>query len=176
MGTALNELLTQKTGWLPGTATTLVVEWPSIVGELARGLTPVDFTPETGVLVVRPASRAWLAQTHLLSPLLIQRLNSHMGGEIVRSIRTLPPTGEGVPTMASSAAAASPRLAPPRNAHQRFHPVDPDVQAAVERQARQTPREPKSSFTNTRIAPPSAAATIHTRALARARAQRQRSA
>ncbi len=75
LGTALNELLTQKTGWLPGAATTLVVEWPSIVGELARGLTPVDFTPETGVLVVRPASRAWLAQTRLLSPLLIQRVN-----------------------------------------------------------------------------------------------------
>ncbi|WP_445520985.1 DciA family protein [Streptomyces sp. NEAU-174] len=176
LGTALNELLTQKTGWLPGTATTLVVEWPSIVGELARGLTPVDFTPETGVLVVRPASRAWLTQTRLLSPLLIQRLNSHMGGEIVRSIRILSPTGEGASTMASSVAAAAPRLAPPRNAHQtRFHPVDPDVQAAVERQARQALREPEGSFTNARFTPPSAAAAIHTRALARACTQRQTS-
>ncbi len=104
-------------------------------------------------------------------------LNSHMGSEIVRSIRILSPTREGAPTMAFSAPAAAPRLAPPRNAHQtRFYPLDPDVQAAVECQARQMPREPESSFTNTRIAPPSAATTIHPRALARARAERQSTA
>nr|WTB12188.1 DUF721 domain-containing protein [Streptomyces antimycoticus] len=177
LGTALNELLNQKTGWFPGGGTALVVEWPSIVGGLARGLTAVDFTPDTGVLVVRPASRAWLAQTRLLSPQLIQRLNSHLGSGTVRRIRILPPADEEAPSMASSAAAASPRLAPPQDTHHtRSHPIDPDVQAAVERQARQAPREPEDSFTNTRFTPPSAAAAIHTRALARARAQRQTSA
>ncbi|MER8159994.1 DUF721 domain-containing protein [Streptomyces sp. NPDC094472] len=184
LSAALDELITQKTGF-SSTAATLLMQWPSIVGpEVARHVTAVDFDTDTRALVLRPDSVAWATQIRLLAPQLIRRLNADNGSETVRTVHILKPVR---PQLRSSAKAppAVPAGPPPspepvpgpqRPLYRRPpapRPVDPAVLAAAERQAQQTPREPEHLFRSPRSTPASSADRTRTRALLRAQARRQ---
>ncbi|MEV6131979.1 DUF721 domain-containing protein [Streptomyces violaceusniger] len=185
LGTALDELITQKTG-LSSTAATLIMQWPSIVGpEVARHVTAVDFNTDTRALVLRPDSVAWATQIRLLAPQLIRRLNADHGSETVRTVRILKPVR---PQLRSSAKAPPAVLAarppspepvpgPQRPLYRRPptapRPVDLAVLAAAERQAQHTPREPEHLFRGPRSTPASPADRTRARALLRAQARRQ---
>jgi len=185
LGTAFDELITQKTG-LSSTVATLLMQWPSIVGpEVARHVRAVDFDTDTRALVLRPDSVAWATQIRLLAPQLIRRLNADNGSEIVRTVRILQPVR---PQLRSSAKAppavpAGPPPAPepvpgPQKPLYRrpptARPVDPAVLAAAGRQAQETPREPEYLFRGPRSTPASPADRTRTRALLRARARARR--
>ncbi|MGW2393951.1 DUF721 domain-containing protein [Streptomyces lydicamycinicus] len=170
LGTVISELLA-KSDWLAAVDDNLVGQWPSIVGELANGLTAIAFDPATGALALRPVSTAWEHQARLLAPQIIRRVNKHLGRETVRSIRLLSPGTEGAARSKRSAEAVleqQKRANYPNSTGAGFT-ADPDLQAALERQARQTPRESEDLFLY-HHAEPSTPMTVRTRALARARA------
>ncbi|MCO8308856.1 DciA family protein [Streptomyces sp. RKCA744] len=180
---ALDELITQKTGWRSSTALTVIGMWPSIVGpEIARHITAIDVEPETGALVLRPSSSAWATQIRLLAPTLIRRMNAEIGSETIRIIRILSPTGVKPPAKAVPVApplAASSRWVP-RSKTRLYSgltrsplPIDPAVLAAARRQAQQTPREPENLLSDARTTAASTADLMRARALLRARSQRQ---
>ncbi|MFD8627927.1 DciA family protein [Streptomyces hygroscopicus] len=180
---ALDELIAQRMGWLSTTAAAVIAVWPSIVGEeVARHVTAVDVDPDAGALVLRPDSSAWATQVRLLAPMLIPRLNIEIGGETLTTIRLLPP-----PRLKPSAKAAPVARAPqptpqwaPRSKTRLYSrppraplPADPAVLAAAERQAQQTTREPEHLVPGPRSRPVPRVDRKRTRALLRARAQRQ---
>ncbi|MFJ6792032.1 DciA family protein [Streptomyces angustmyceticus] len=174
LGTVISELLA-KLDWLPTVDDSLVGQWPSIVGDLSKGLTAVSFDPATGALALRPASTAWTLQASLLGPQVIRCVNDHLGREAVQVIRLLSPGTEGA-TRSKRDTATTPEQQKPANCPNSTRagfPADPDLQAALERQARQTPREPEGIFVDHQAAARTPMS-VHTRALAQARALARR--
>ncbi|WP_432038694.1 DciA family protein [Streptomyces cucumeris] len=166
--TAIDELITHKTG-LSSTATALITQWPSIVGrEVARRVVAVGFDQDTGTLMLRPASEAWASQIRLLAPQLIQRLNTELGSDTVRGIRTLSP--RPLPPVASPRSPTKPYHRPASSAR---HPLDPAVLAVVERQAQQSAREPEDLLRGPGSTPASPTDRTRTRALRRAQARHE---
>lgn len=61
--------------------------WERIVGvEVAARCRPTSL--RSGVLKVRAASPAWAAELRYLAPELIRRVNTELGGEVVREVAT----------------------------------------------------------------------------------------
>ncbi|MEW1753452.1 DciA family protein [Streptomyces angustmyceticus] len=174
LGAAISELLA-KNNWLASVDDNLVSQWPSMIGDLAKGLTAIAFDPATGALALRPASTAWATQARLLVPQIIRQVNKHLERETVQTIRLLPPGTEGTTkgNRSTTAALEQQKQANYPNSTRAGLLADPDLQAALERQARQTPREAEDLFAY-HHAESRAPRTVHTRALARARALARR--
>ncbi|MFF1604787.1 DciA family protein [Streptomyces mirabilis] len=111
-------------------------DWHSVAGPLAKHVIPTAFDSETGTLTLASATEAWLTQTRILADRLTQRLNDVLGAGTVRHIRVVKRASSAVlpppPTPHSPHAPLEPTAMPP----------DPAIEAALNRQARQLPREP----------------------------------
>ncbi|MEV6954663.1 DciA family protein [Streptomyces sp. NPDC051183] len=70
--------------------------WPAVVPELAGHVRAVAFVEAEGRLDLLPDSRAYAVQLGLTGDQLAVRLNRTLGGEVVRAIRVLSPSPEGV--------------------------------------------------------------------------------
>ncbi|WP_186319116.1 DciA family protein [Streptomyces sp. SAJ15] len=157
----------------------VLAQWDTIFPELARGLALVGFDAESGAVVLRPASSAWVTQARLLGPRLVERINERLGTHTVRSIRLLKPGA-----VEPSAQAGVPETSVNRRTAGARDLSGPTILAAIERQARQTPREPTQLFVAGRAerayrherSEQRMASTVHARALFRARIQREPSA
>nr|WP_239146375.1 DciA family protein [Streptomyces sp. SID10815] len=110
--------------------------WHSVAGPLAKHVVPTAFDSETGTLTLAGTSVAWLTNTRLLADRLMQGLNDVLGAATVRQIQLMkrdPSTLHLLPPMPESPRAPQPK---PTTA-----PSDPAIEAALNRQARQLPRE-----------------------------------
>ncbi|MFE6520906.1 DciA family protein [Streptomyces sp. NPDC057794] len=110
--------------------------WHAVAGPLAKHVTPTAFDSETGTLTLASASVAWLTNTRFLADRLMQELNDMLGAGTVRQIhlvRRAPSTLQPLPPMPDSP--RTPRPEPTTGT------PDPAIEAALNRQARQLPRE-----------------------------------
>jgi hypothetical protein len=110
--------------------------WHAVAGPLAKHVAPTAFDSETGTLTLASASVAWLTNTRLLADRLMQGLNDMLGAGTVRHIHLVkrdPSTLLPLPPMPDS-----PRTPEPGPT---TVPPDPAIEAALNRQARQLPRE-----------------------------------
>lgn len=92
LGSAIEELLTNR-GWeVQASVATVFARWPAIVGsELAAHTRPESF--DDGELVVVADSPAWATQVRLLTAKLIGRLREELGDGSVRRVRVHGPAG-----------------------------------------------------------------------------------
>ncbi|MFI1354491.1 DciA family protein [Streptomyces sp. NPDC020898] len=110
--------------------------WHSVAGPLAEHVVPTAFDSETGTLTLAGTSVAWLTNARLLAGRLMQGLNDALGAGTVRHIRLVrraPSTILPLPTMPDGPRASQPEPT--------TGPSDPAIEAALNRQARQLPRE-----------------------------------
>lgn len=109
--------------------------WHSVAGPLAKHVVPTAFDSETGTLTLAGTSAAWLTNARLLADRLMQGLNDVLGAGTVRHIRLVkrdPSTVLPLLPMPDS------RRAQPEPTTK---PSDPAIEAALNRQAGQLPRE-----------------------------------
>jgi len=136
---------------------------------------PAGFEPSSGVLALRPDSRAWATQTQLLGPQLLERIHQFLGSESVQKLRVLEPDPSAVPRR-KSRSGENESLTTPAGVHRVWRPDPPAgaedvaVEAARERQRRETPREVVNVAGGSRGT--DAAGRVRARALRRARAGR----
>jgi hypothetical protein len=110
--------------------------WHSVAGPLAKHVVPTAFDSETGTLTLAGSSVAWLTNARLLADRLMQGLNEVLGAGTVRHIHLVrrdPSTLLPLPPMPDNPRAPQPEpttVAP-----------DPAIEAALNRQTRQLPRE-----------------------------------
>ncbi|MGW1289947.1 DciA family protein [Streptomyces sp. NPDC002586] len=109
--------------------------WHSVAGPLAKHVVPTAFDSETGTLTLAGAAAAWLTNTRLLADRLIQGLNDVLGSGTVRHIRLVKRDSSAV--LPQLPVPDSPRAQPEPTTV----PSDPAIEAALNRQARQLPRE-----------------------------------
>lgn len=118
--------------------------WSSVAGPLARHVAPAAFDSETGTLTLAGSSTAWLTQTRLLADRLVRALNDVLGAGTVRQLRLVkkdPSTILPPPALAPVAVAVPENLrVQPKPA---ALPPDPAIEAALNRQSRQLPCEPR---------------------------------
>jgi predicted nucleic acid-binding Zn ribbon protein len=109
--------------------------WHSVAGPLAKHVVPTAFDSETGTLTLAGTTTAWLTNTRLMADRLMQGLNDVLGTDTVRHIRLVkrdPSTVLPLPSMPETARAQP---------EPTTVPSDPAIEAALNRQARQLPRE-----------------------------------
>ncbi|MGP4092455.1 DciA family protein [Streptomyces sp. KR55] len=119
------------------TSASVITQWSSVVGPVARHVIPVGFDEDTATLTLRCASAAWLTQMRLIGDALLKRLNAELGPGKVQRLRLVKGVVLDVPRHvdAPEVAHALVRKPPP--------PLpDPDIEAARRRQAQSMPREP----------------------------------
>lgn len=119
------------------TSASVITQWDSIVGPVARHVIPVGFEEDTATLTLRCASAAWLTQMRLIGGALLKRLNDELGPGKVHRLHLVKGVVLDVPrhVEAPEVAHALLRKQPP--------PLpDPDIVAARQRQAQSMPREP----------------------------------
>jgi len=69
-----------------------VAEWPAIAGErIARRTRAASF--RDGVLIIEVEGSAWLHELGFLERELVQRVNRHVGAEVVRRLRFVRASG-----------------------------------------------------------------------------------
>jgi hypothetical protein len=110
--------------------------WHSVAGPLAKHVAPTAFDSETGTLTLAGTSAAWLTNVRLLADRLILGLNDVLGAGTVRHIRLVkrdPSTLLPPPPMPDTPRAPHPQ---PTTGS-----PDPAIEAALNRQAGQLPRE-----------------------------------
>ncbi|MDL5205301.1 DciA family protein [Streptomyces sp. ALI-76-A] len=110
--------------------------WSSVAGPLARHVAPAAFDSETGTLTLAASSVAWLTQTRLLADRLVRALNDVLGAGTVRQlhlVKKAPSTILPPPPPAPECLRVQPKPA--------VLPPDPAIEAALNRQAHQLPRE-----------------------------------
>lgn len=199
-GAAITSLMTER-GWeAPAAGGTVLDQWPHIAPELQGKVTAAGFDAALGRLDLRPVSPAYATQLRLMGRQMLQRINTHLGSEAVRSLRVLPPgaqssvsTGgsgpqrgpvtevegpvktraDACPGYQDALAACQQHKSPPRTA-------DPRTRAAIARhnELLREHREPEAQFADARNALEEERArhTVetdpHARALQRARAER----
>ncbi|MEU1628251.1 DUF721 domain-containing protein [Streptomyces sp. NPDC020096] len=195
MRSAIEELL-RDAGVFAPIDHPVVRQWPEIAGPLAPYLAAIHFDTSTSELTLQAASPAWGTQARLLAKSIISRVNEHLGTQpTVRTIRVLAvapgvDADSGVsapatrPSPGSSARLTGEQRAAGHAAFRRTAAgdlVDPAVQAARDRQARQMSREPQQMLPDGRTAAAGqreraeerhAASEWRDRAVLRARAQR----
>jgi predicted nucleic acid-binding Zn ribbon protein len=94
LGAAIAALIVDRAWEQPTAGGSVLDRWPEIAPELCARVAAVGFDPSCGRLDLRPCSAAWATQVRLVSGQLVQRANAAVGGgEVVRSVRVLPPGG-----------------------------------------------------------------------------------
>ncbi|KIF05671.1 hypothetical protein PL81_12030 [Streptomyces sp. RSD-27] len=160
----LANLITDRAWELPAAGGSLVDEWPAIATDLAGHVALAGYDAATGELAVRPVSAPYATAVRLRTRQLIDAANQAMGSATaVRTIRILPPGRLAAPPRAGEASATPPKaeamleepyqvpagyqeaIAAHRQARAAWS-VNPAIQAAVERQIRDTAREPEHLF------------------------------
>ncbi|MFC9817319.1 DUF721 domain-containing protein [Streptomyces virginiae] len=160
----LANLATDRAWELPAAGGSLVDEWPAIATDLAGHVALAGYDAAAGELAVRPVSAPYATAVRLRTRQLIAAANQAMGcATAVRTIRILPPGTLATPPRAVEASATPLRteavteepyrvpasyqeaLAAHRQARM-AETVNPAIQAAVERQIRDTAREPEHLF------------------------------
>lgn len=180
---------------------TVLDQWAEIAPELAGKVAAEAFDAATGLLSLRPATAAYGAQMRLFQTQMVVRINTNLGRPVVRDLRVLPPrspTHHNIPTAGARIPEMPEQLGPVRTrdqassgyhraltAHQaawvrQEDPLPPAVQAAIAEQdeALRRRRESPQDFADARElieqlqARARAAEDYHSRALARARADK----
>ncbi|MEW2070989.1 DUF721 domain-containing protein [Streptomyces sp. NPDC007346] len=168
LGSAIGMMMTERGMATPAAGGNVLADFDTIlaavVPELAGRVTAVGFDAETGRLDVAPDLPAAGTQLRWSAPKLVAAANEKVPGANVRALHVLAPA----PAKAGLATAASPaapmqRVDPPEGyreaiaAHRatwsttRQH-INPDIQAAAERQLRERLREPEEQFADGRQA------------------------
>ncbi|MFD5412442.1 DUF721 domain-containing protein [Streptomyces nojiriensis] len=160
----LANLVTDRAWELPSAGGSLVEEWSAVVTDLTGHVALAGYDPATGELAVRPVSSPYATAVRLRTRQLIDAANQAMGSATaVRTIRILPPGTLATPPRAGEASATPPKAeAVPEEPYQvpagyqeaiathrqarTARTVNPAIQAAVERQIRDTAREPEHLF------------------------------
>ncbi|MER5200526.1 DUF721 domain-containing protein [Streptomyces sp. NPDC002755] len=111
--------------------------WSVVAGPMARHVYPTDFDADSGTLTLTSSSAAWLTNVRLLADALVRKLNEELGPVTVRRLRLLKldPSAGPPPPPASASIVPRPLWPPPALL------PDSGVQAALNRQAEQLPRE-----------------------------------
>ncbi|MGW8863342.1 DciA family protein [[Kitasatospora] papulosa] len=171
--TALEELATQA-GWMSDDYTAVLRQWARTVGLFANHVTPVRFDQKTRELMVQPDSAAWSTQMRLLAGPLIARLNLELGEGTVRTLKVLHPKPAQTALSPATEIACRPfqRETLPKSSG------SPQMREAMERQARQMPREPDHLFpafsADDRSQEETGQSRVRSKALCRAQAERAR--
>lgn len=92
LGNALAELIAAR-GWQPGsTGGDILQRWPAIVPELAEHVRAEHYDQKRRCLHLRPSSPAFATQLNLFQTQLVQRINTALGSQAVRSLQILRPS------------------------------------------------------------------------------------
>lgn len=152
-------------GWPMLVEAAVLSQWPTLAGDVGKGIIPVRFDPVSGVLRLRGISPAYGATARFRSPQITRVVNEALGQQAVRAIAVLSPAPAKPP---------APPLPPGAFRHQE-PPLQEDdhlVIAARRRQAAQTPREPGHLFTPDDFWQAARGDLVRARAVTRARAAR----
>ncbi|MEV6726640.1 DciA family protein [Streptomyces xanthochromogenes] len=152
-------------GWPMLVETAVLSQWPTLAGDVGKGIIPVRFDPVSGVLSLRGISPAYGTAARFRSPEIMHAVNEALGQQAVRAIAVLSPAPAKPP---------APPL-PPRAFRHQEPPLQEDdhlVLAARRRQAAQAPREPGHLFTPDDFWQAARGDLVRARAVARARAAR----
>lgn len=162
----LANLITDRAWELPAAGGSLADEWPAIATDLAGHVALAGYDAATGELAVRPVSAPYATAVRLRTRQLIDAANQAVrSATAIRTIRILPPGTLAAPPRASEASGTPPKAEAVADepyqvpacyqeaiaAHRRARAartMNPAVQAAVERQIRDTAREPEHLFTD----------------------------
>lgn len=192
LASAVNGLMNDR-GWeTPAAGATVVNAWPDIAPELCGKVTAIRYDADTGSLHLQPASPAFATHLRLLGAQLVKRVNTHIGGPTVRTIKVLPPgststhtaggqppsePGPGGDQALKTRSEGSPGYQTALAAHQRHKATAPAPSSAAWT-TQQPQREPEEQFTDSQAALEEDRARQrveedpHARALRRARAER----
>ncbi|MFE5857815.1 DciA family protein [Streptomyces sp. NPDC056500] len=159
LGDAIRELVHTR-GWDSSSLHPIVSCWNEMAGEtLTSHLPAVSFDQDTRTLTLQSDSVAWSTQGRLLAPLIVKRLNSELGDDMVRAVR--------IHKHLASALAVPPALGRgPVEATSPVVPEDPETRATVDRQNAEAVREPRRLFTPPQSTTPAALRADTVRALA----------
>ncbi|MFE6946104.1 DciA family protein [Streptomyces chartreusis] len=118
------------------TSASVITQWDSLVGPVARHVIPVGFDEDTAVLTLRCDSTAWLTQVRLIGDALLKRISDELGPGKVRGFHLVKGVVPEVPRPVETSDVAHAVAGKPRS------PLpDPDIEAARRRQAQRMPRE-----------------------------------
>ncbi|MFC8247602.1 DciA family protein [Streptomyces chartreusis] len=120
------------------TSASVITQWDSLAGPIARHVIPVGFDEDTATLTLHCDSTAWLTQMRLLADALLKRLNDELGLGKVQAFHLV--KGAVVPNVPRHVETSDVAHAV---VHKPRPPLpDPDIEAARRRQAQCMPREP----------------------------------
>lgn len=118
------------------TSASVITQWDSLVGPIARHVTPVGFDEDTAVLTLRCDSTAWFTQVRLMSDAMLKRISDQLGPGKVRGFHLVKGVVPALPRPVDVSDVAYAVAGKPRSPR-----PDPDIEAARRRQAQRMPRE-----------------------------------
>lgn len=82
IGNILNSLLAHHDNW----KNQVIKEWPTIIGDLHKHVCLEKFLPDN-TLVIGVYDSSWMQELYLLTPMLVKRINQHLGATKITGIR-----------------------------------------------------------------------------------------